>query len=226
MGVSLESLKPQFGKVYQMPDLKGAIVTNVQDAQSPAGKAGLKPGDIITEVDGSGILSSQDLIAKVASIAPDTEIILTYYRETGANLEKATTKLKLSERKTNSLSTAETPDAPKTLGAPPVKLWGLNVVELTPALAALAKYDGLKGALVKSIDPSSFLADVGDLNGQNMLFQGDLIQRVNRTPVASVAEFTAAIAKLKTGDPVVFHISRTNSAAKKAEPRLVQFTVQ
>jgi serine protease Do len=226
LGVNLESVRPEFAKVYELPNLTGAIVTNVQDKQSPAGKAGLLPGDIITEVDGKSVAGSQDLISKVASIQPDREISVVFLRETNSKLEKNTVMVKLGERPSNSLSPAETPDKPKKLTpAAETKPWGLNIVDLTPQIAAASKLEGLKGVVVKGIDPASFMADIGDLNGQNMLMQNDLIQRVNRAPVASAAEFAALVSKLKPGDAVVLHISRLNRV-QKPEPRLVQFTVQ
>ena len=228
LGVNLESIRPEFGKVYEMPNLTGAIVTNVQDKQSPAGKAGILPGDIITEIDGKPVTGSQDLISKIASIAPDQEINLTYLREINSKLEKNTAAVKLGERPSAGLSASETPDAPKKLtpGTADVKPWGLTLAELTPQAAVTSKMDGLKGVVVKGLDPASFLADVGDLNGQNMLLQGDLIQSVNRTPVKTITEFIALVSKLKPGDAVVLGISRYESRPQKAVPRLVQFTVQ
>jgi serine protease Do len=227
LGVNLETLKPEFGKVFDMPGLKGAVINNIQDKLSPAGKAGLKPGDVITEIDGKQIIGSQDLISKVAMIAPDKEINVVFYRENAGKLERSTATVKLGERPSTGTATKDKPDDPKKLTpTADAKLWGLTVTDLTPALTAASKLEGLQGVVVKSIDPASFLADVGDLNGQNMLIQGDLIQRVNRTPVASVAEFNALIAKMKTGDAVVLNISRYDSRAQKAVPRLVQFTVQ
>jgi serine protease Do len=228
LGVNLESIRPEFGKVYEMPDLKGAIVVNVQDKQSPAGKAGILPGDIIIEIDGKPVIGSQDLISKIASIAPNREVSLSFYREVNAKLEKSTVTVKLGERPSNSLSASETPDTPKKLtpGTAETKPWGLNVVELTPQAALTSKMEGLKGVVVKGIDPASFLADVGDDNGQNMLLQGDLIQGVNRTPVKTIAEFTAMVNKLKIGDAVVLQISRYDSRAQRAVAHIVQFTVQ
>lgn len=226
LGVNLEPVRPEFAKVYEMPGLKGAIVTNVQDKLSPAGKAGIKAGDVITEVDGKPVVGSQDLISKVALIAPDREISVTILREVNSKLEKSALTVKLGERPSNSISASDTPDTPRKLTPSETKPWGLNVVELTPALATTSKLEGLKGVVVKAIDPASFLADVGDLNGQNMLLQSDLIQRVNRTPVATVAEFTALVSKLKAGDAVVLHVSRYEMRAQKVVTRLVQFTVQ
>ena len=229
LGVSPESIRPEFGKVYDMPNLTGAMVVGVEDSQSAAGKAGIKPGDIIIEIDGKTVTGSQDLIAKIASISPDRQVSLSYLREVAGKLEKTTVAVTLKERPSRSMSASETPDPPKKLTpgtAAETRPWGLNLIELMPQAAETSKMQGLTGVVVKEIDPASFLADVGDLNGQNMLLQRDLIQGVNRTPVKTVAEFIAVVNKLKIGDAVVLQISRYESRGQKVLPHLVQFTVQ
>src|SRR5215210_3808545 len=52
LGIFLDSVRPEFARVYELPDTKGAIVTDVRDAQGPAGKAGILANDIIVEYNG------------------------------------------------------------------------------------------------------------------------------------------------------------------------------
>src|SRR5882724_8405255 len=70
LGITLESVKEEFAKIYGLPEAKGAIVMDVpptRDGQStPAAKAGLQSNDIITEFNGTAIINAQDLIIKVA----------------------------------------------------------------------------------------------------------------------------------------------------------------
>src|ERR687893_9271 len=66
LGIFLDSVRPEFARVYELPDTKGAIVTDVRDATGPAGKAGILANDIIVEYNGQPILSDKDLINKVA----------------------------------------------------------------------------------------------------------------------------------------------------------------
>jgi putative serine protease PepD len=58
----------------------GALVTDVT-AGGPADKAGIKKGDVITELDGQKIDSSSALVAAVRSHAPGSEVSLTYLRD-------------------------------------------------------------------------------------------------------------------------------------------------
>ena len=65
LGIGLETIKPEFGKVYDMPDLKGAIITSISEKDGPA-VAGLQINDTIIALNGEEIEGSQDLISKVA----------------------------------------------------------------------------------------------------------------------------------------------------------------
>src|SRR6478672_5716183 len=98
LGAYLESVKAEFAKVYGLPDARGAIVTDIHDKGAPAGAAGLKVGDIITEFNGKKIDTAGDLIAKVAATSPNEEVKIVYLRENGSGLETRVATAKLSER--------------------------------------------------------------------------------------------------------------------------------
>jgi serine protease Do len=229
LGVNLDSVKSEFAKVYGLSEAKGAIITDIRDKTGAAGKAGLLAGDVILEFAGQQVASAQDLIAKVASTEPGTEINVVYLRETGNNLERRTTVVKLGERPSN--STTGEADAPRklpTTSQPVAQTMplGLSLAELTPQLATAYKLEGQKGVLVKSIDPASFLADVKTATGADAVNPGDLIQRVNRQSVSDLKSFNDIVGKLKTGDAVVLHVANYNRQSRSVQQRIVQFTVQ
>lgn len=85
--------KPMLG-VYTEKNEKGAKITNVVD-DSPAQKAGMLKGDIITKIDGNAITDPSSLSSIINEKKPDDEIQVTYLRD---NKEKKL-KLKLGERK-------------------------------------------------------------------------------------------------------------------------------
>jgi serine protease Do len=230
LGVLLDSVKPEFSKVYGLNGTGGAIVTEVRDKTSPAGSAGLVAGDVIVEFDGKPIQSAQDLIAKVASTTPDRTVNIVFLRESGSKLDRRSVAMTLSERPSTSQdpagSRASNNRMPLERPADAAKPFGLTLTEVTPALAATYKLDGQKGLIVKEINPESFIADVKISNGVDALGEGDVIQRINRVPVTSLKSFTDIVGKLKKGDAVVMHVLAFNTRSQSSQLKIVQFTVQ
>ncbi len=228
LGVNLDSVKAEFAKVYNLPEAKGAIVTEVRDKQSAAGKAGLQAGDVILEFNNQKVASAPDLIAKVSSAAPQQAINVSFLREIGGKLERKTTVITLSERPSRTVALDdETPvKLPVDGQKKAVEPFGLTLVELTPQLASAFKLEGEKGVVVKTINPASFIADVKTSNGLDALNENDLIQRINRVPVTDLKSFNEIAGKLKRGDAVVLEVQSYDFRTHSASHRIVQFTVQ
>lgn len=227
LGVNLDSVKPEFAKVYNLPEARGAIITNLADKLSAAGRAGLQTGDIITEFGGEKVQNAPDLIQKVASTTPDKEVNVTFFREFGTQIERKTTVIKLGERPSNNQigEADERKKLPVNNQKAAAEPFGLTLIELTPQLAGNYRtQDAGKGVVVKTINPASFIADVKASNGAEALYEGDLIQRINRVPVTDLKTFNDTALRLKTGDPVVLHV--TGPRARGSQLRIVQFTVQ
>src|SRR6267143_5556171 len=142
LGITLESVKDEFAKVYGLPEAKGAIVMEVQPTRegqpTPAAKAGLQSNDILIEFNGTPILNSQDLILKVAGTPVGQSASLTFLREVDGKLEKRTATVVLGERPpTPAVRDLEQPVKGKEL-APKgnaLKL-GITLAELTPQLVS------------------------------------------------------------------------------------------
>jgi serine protease Do len=229
LGVALESVKAEYAKVYGLKDAKGAIVTDVRDKQGAGAMSGLKVGDVITDFDGRKVESARDLIAKVSAAMPGQEVQVEYLRENGTAVEKKSAVIKLGERQAVSFSNADDEDKGKTpLGQTrdDQRPFGLTLTELTPALAANYKLEGQKGLVVKEINPASYIADVKMSNGDDALDEGDLIQRINRSPVTTLKAFNDTVAKLKPGDAVVLEVVAYNRLSRSPQLKIVQFTVQ
>jgi serine protease Do len=229
LGVNLESVKAEFAKVYNLPEAKGAIITNVSDKQSAAGRAGLQAGDVILEFNNQKVASASDLIAKIASTMPSQTINVLFLREIGNKLERKSTVITIAERPP-SRSVAASSDAPKKLPIAgqqkPFEPFGLTLSEMTPQMATEFKLEGAKGLVVKNINPASFIADVKNSNGSDALSQGDLIQRINRVPVTDLKTFNETVSKFKTGDAIVLQVQSYDSQTGSLRNRIVQFTVQ
>ncbi len=230
LGVILDSVKNEYAKVYNLPEAKGAIITEIRDRQSAAANAGLQAGDVILEFNSEKVANATDLIAKVAATTPDKEVGIVYLRETGTNLERRNTTIKLAERPSNNKTIDENDAVPTKLPISDVKKplepFGLTLVELTPSLAAVYKLEGTKGLIIKNINPASFIADVKTSNGADALSEGDLIQRINRVAVTDLKSFSSTVNNLKKGDAVVLQVQTYDSRSRSLQFRIVQFTVQ
>src|SRR5258708_2620499 len=100
LGVSVESVRGEFARVYKLPEVRGAIVADVpQETQpTPAMKAGLQTNDVIIEFNGQPVQDSNDLIAKVAATAVGQTATVTYLRDVDGKLDRHTVSVTLAER--------------------------------------------------------------------------------------------------------------------------------
>ena len=233
LGVTLDSVKDEFARVYSLPEAKGAIILDVQQTKdgqpTPAAKAGLQSNDIIVEFNGQSISNAQDLIQKVAASPIGQSVALTYLRERDDKFEKHSADIVLGERPgLQQLRDPADPAPPKRKESDPkgngLHL-GVTLAELTQALIADKHLAGVRGLYVKEVDPSGLAAEVRGLNGQPTLIEGDVITRINRVPVSALADFQRVINSLKPGDPVVIQLSHYSQNLDRTT-KLMQFTYQ
>jgi len=235
LGVTLESVKEEFAKVYGLSESKGAIIMDVQltkdDKPTPAAKAGMQSNDIIIEFNGQPVADSQDLIQKVAGSPVGEPAAFTFLRDRDGKLEKHTTNIVLGERPPPPKEierTAEGPAPPKPKASEPkgnaLRL-GITLTELTQQLMTEKRLTGVRGLYLKELDPNGLAAEVR-AGGQQALNEGDVITKINRVPVATLADFQRVVTGLKPGDPVVLHFSRSLRNPGGVITRLVQFTYQ
>lgn len=226
LGVGLESIKPEFAKIYNLPEAKGVIITVITEENGGAARAGLQENDVVIKFNGEIVSDSKDLIARVAATAPGQVVEIAYLREISNKLEERTAKVTLGERPYQNDGTILKPKPDAKGERTNLQKLGLTVAELTSALASQLKVTGRNGVLVKEVDPNGILADVKAAGRETALGKNDLIVRVNRVSVSNLGEFAAIVDKLKIGDAVVLHVSRYDSTTRKIQTRIVQFTFQ
>ena len=96
IGVSGQSVSENIATEYDLPVSSGAYVTNTVSG-GPADKAGIKSGDIITEIDGRPVKSMDDLVAEVRKGKVGDKVTVTYYSGT----DKKTAQVTLEEKPKN-----------------------------------------------------------------------------------------------------------------------------
>ncbi len=234
LGVTLESVKDEFARVYGLPEAKGAIIMDVlptfDDQPTPAAKAGMQSNDIITEFNGQPVLNAQDLIQKVAGSPIGQSASFTFLRDRDGKLEKMTATIVLGERpKTTQALDLDELKTPKTnpkeseLKGNGLHL-GITLAELTPQLISEKHLAGVRGLYVKEVDPNGLAAEVRGAGGQAALTEGDVVTRINRVPVTTLGDFQRVLGSLKAGDPIVLQVSRY--VRERVQTRIVQFTYQ
>jgi serine protease Do len=173
----------------------GVVIEDVAPG-SPAEKAGLKPGDVISSVNGQAVKTGNDLVNPIASAPIGSKVKITYYRDKQVKETSATVEDRTHVFPNTAGRVSNTPD-----DAAPSE-FGLHVESLTPERAQrVGVTDGQKGVLVSEVEPTSFADDIG-------FAAGDVISEVNGQSIVSVDDYRRAVAKLKAGDNVVFKVLR------------------
>src|SRR5438270_2866013 len=182
--ITLKSLGASYG-----------VVIEAVEPGSPAEKAGLKGGDVITSVNAHPVKTGNDLVNPIADAPIGSKVKLTYMRD---RQQKETTATVEDRTRVFPNTAGRLGDQPGET-APPE--FGLHVEELTPDRGHRVGMEGQKGVLVTEVDPASFADDLG-------FGRGDVISLINGETVNSVSDYRKAVSKLKHGEDVVFKVLR------------------
>ena len=193
LGVGIQPLTPELARKFGVPEQEGVLVNEVFE-KDPAAAAGIKAGDVITRIEGSVIDSPNRLSRIVAGLLPGAKAHVEVVR----NQERMVVEVALTERRDHA-TVASLPQSRSES-----KL-GVDVQDLTAALAEKFKLRETRGVLVTKVEPGSLAQSEG-------LREGDLIKEVNRADVGTVGDFTSAVAKVRRGDTVLLRVLRESRA--------------
>ncbi len=165
LGVQIQGLTPELADSLGLKRTTGALVATPQDG-SPAEKAGIKAGDLITEVNGLEVKDARDLAKKVADIIPGSEAKITLNRD--------------GQDKTITVKIGELPDKPIQHASlqPDTSKTGLTDLGIRVAPASEISADDSKGLAVVGVEPGGKAAEAGLAEGDIILKIGD--ETVNR----------------------------------------------
>ena len=182
LGVNIQDLTPKLAQQFKMDNAKGALVSGVSP-DSPADKAGVKSGDVITDFNGKPVTDSRHLKLQVGSTTPGAAVPMNVLRD-GKSLTLNVTVKELPGDKVA--------DATPAAGKADDALHGVGVSDLDQATRQQLKIPShIKGALVSSVEEDSVAYDAG-------LRQGDVILEINRQPVKNAEQATALCEKPAT----------------------------
>jgi len=181
LGILPQELTPEMAKAFGVPNSHGVAIANVV-GDSPAAKAGLKVGDVITAINGNPVSDVNAFRLQVAGFAPGTTIHVKVDRS-GQAMDLAVTLGEFNLEAENKGDREGNLPGGGEKGA----LQGVTVQGLTSELRQqLQTPEGTQGVVITEVDADSAAAAAG-------LQQGDIVVQVNRKPVTTVSEFNAAV---------------------------------
>jgi serine protease Do len=194
LGVGIQPVTPELAKSFGRTETTGVLVSSVTEG-SPAERAGIKTGDIITDYDGRKVERASDLPRAVAGTPVGRDVKLNVVRD-----GKPVTLTARVEALDAKEAAAEGDSGEKAKPA-----LGLAVQPLTPALAQQLGVRATQGLVVQNVMEGSPAAEAG-------FERGDVIVEVNKKPVKSVSELRESVAKNGKGSPMLFRVQRQDAS--------------
>jgi serine protease Do len=202
IGIGINDVTPDEAKFFHLTDASGAVITQVEP-NSPGAKAGLKVGDVITELNGKSVSDAGELQVKVGEQQPGTTLHLKALRD-GKSVDVPVTLEAMAKGDRDQESSDASHGKPR---------WGLGLGDLTPNLRQQLQADNdLNGAVIEQVTPGSPADNAG-------LQPGQVITEVNRQPVHSAADVQKALSSVsKDGDALVLIWTNSGSTFRVLHP--------
>jgi serine protease Do len=191
LGVSIQPLTPELASSFGAKDAKGVLVSDVVP-DSPAGKAGIKPGDILLEFEGKKTEVPGDLQRAVGLASPGHQTKVKVWRDGG----ERTLEVKIGETPDE----REAQQRGSSRGGAPTVL-GLEVRPITPDVARQLNLRTSEGVIVARVDEGSAAADAG-------IQRGDVVREINRQKIRNTADYERITRDTKDGDRLTVLLQR------------------
>jgi serine protease Do len=192
LGMTIADVNEEYREAFDLPEARGALVQTVEPGK-PADRAGVRHGDVVVEIDGRKINNNRELIDYISYLPVGTEVKLTVIRE--------------GQRKTLTAKTAQRPNEREAVEeeaavAEPVRdRLGMTVQTLTPELRRAHNLpEELTGVVVTGVKNVSAA-------GEANINEGDVISEVQGQRIANVAEFTAAVERVRSGTRMRLYVT-------------------
>jgi len=196
IGVSFQEEQSKDPVVLKDLGAPYGIVIEGVEPRSPASRAGLKGGDVITAVNGNPVKSGNELVEAITRAPLGSKVELTYVRDRKERKASVTIEARDQVFSGNSSTARNSPSEQSS----PVK-FGLHVETLSRQLARHLGMEAQRGVVVSDVAPGSFAEDIG-------LQQRDVIVGVNQKGVGSSADLRRELARVAAGGEVVFKVLR------------------
>jgi len=193
LGVSIQPLTPELARSFGAKDPKGVLINEVVP-DSPAAKAGLKPGDILIEFEGRPMEGPGDLQRAVGLTSPDRTAKVKVWRDQG----EKTVEVRVGQAPDERQAQQQRPGGP---GGRSRSMLGLEVRPVTPEIARQLNLRSADGVVVVRVEDGSAAAEAG-------VQRGDVIKQLNSQTVRTMVDFERLTRDMKEGDPLTVLLQR------------------
>ena len=184
LGVSVQELDAQLSRHFKLDRENGVLVVGVADS-SPAGKAGLKRGDIIIAIDDHEVKNKSDFRGRMASYTVSSSIRFSILRDG---------KVKKVRARVTAI--------PKSYVKEFTRHWlGLLVQENSERFARSNRLMTSKGMVVVEVVSNSASGRIG-------INPGDIIRQMNQKPVNNEEDYNKAVAEINNPDRILLLVQR------------------
>jgi serine protease Do len=192
LGVAIQPISKELADYYGIKDGKGVLVTEVFSGD-PAEKAGVKPRDIILEVNNKKVEESRDLTRMIANTAVGETVTVKVLRDG----QEKIFRVEIAKREDAKLSSRQ----PERKDEDAL---GIRVTDLTAEVARRFNLKELEGVIVVGVEAES-------KGGESGVQVGDIIKEVNRQAVQTVEDYTRVIAGVRPGETIQLFIRRMST---------------
>jgi serine protease Do len=186
IGVSVQDVPRESVADLGLKARMGALVATVTK-DSPAGKAGIEPGDVIIEVNGKPVSTRDELIRIITGTKPGTTVPVKLVRDKKERTVNVTVEELDLDAESGQARGEEGAEQDASSG------FGLTLGNITPSISrSLRLPPGTTGAVIMDVDQGSAAEGAG-------LTQGDVIMKVNGATVESAADASRLLQKVPSG---------------------------
>jgi serine protease Do len=193
LGVAIQDLSADMAEYYGIESNEGVFVADVFEGD-PADKAGIKPKDIILEVNGQKIKTSRQLTSMIAGIPVGETAKIKILRDGN----EKTVNVEIVKRDETKLASRGRPQQQAA------EEFGIRVSNITPEIAQRLDIDEKTGVIVTGIESGS-KAEGADIR------VGDIIKEINRRPIETVSDYQKILSRVDSGEAVNLFIRRKNA---------------
>ncbi len=194
LGIRFQPLTADLAKSFGMNSDKGALIANVEK-DTPADRAGLKAGDVITEYDGKTINESSELPRLVATTPIDKKVSVVIFRD-GKKQELSVVVGKLKGDDAASATTGDNESE---------KL-GITVQQMTSELASrLGIKESKNGLVITEVKPGTPAEEAG-------IVPGSIVIEINGRRPETLQQYMSVVSGIKKGDIVRLLLKRPDGS--------------